>query len=254
MSNIENIFGNINYDSNNEKIVKNDFVDHFRKCTIPDNELLSNIGLFINSKNLSRILFMDHLYKQIIDVHGSIIEFGVRWGQNIAIFNALRGIYEPFNRHRKIIGFDTFDGFPNISEKDGNSKLMKKGNDNVSKDYINYLERLLELHELSNPLSHIKKFELVKGDANITIPTYLKNHPELIISLAYFDFDTYEATKTALGVIRPHLTKGSVLGFDELNDSDSPGETIALIESFGLNNVRLKRYRYTSRTSYFVLE
>ena len=54
--------------------------------------------------------------------------------------------------------------------------------------------------------------------------------------------------------IRKHLVKGSVLGFDELNDRDSPGETIALAEVFGLHNVRLKRWRYVSRTAYFVVE
>lgn len=247
-------FGNITYDSEHEKTIKKQLVDHFRQCPIPDNEILSNIGLFINSKNLSRILFMNHLYQQIIDAHGSIMEFGVRWGQNTVIFNVLRGIYEPFNRHRKIIGFDTFTGFPTISEKDGKSVLMKKGNDAVSKDYIDYLTRLLELHELSNPLYHIRKFELVAGDATITVEKYLTENPETIIALAYFDFDTYDATKKCLDIIKWHLTKGSVLAFDELNDHDSPGETIALMETFGLNNVRLKRYRYTSRTSYFILE
>lgn len=251
---MNNDFGNITYDSEQEKIIKKKFIEYFRQCPIPDNELLSNMGLFINSKNLSRILFINHLYQQIIDVHGSIIEFGVRWGQNITLFNSLRGIYEPFNRHRKIIGFDTFTGFPTISEKDGKSTLMKKGNDAVSENYVDYLTKLLELHESGNPLSHIKKFDLVAGDAIVTIEKYLTKHPETIVALAYFDFDTYEASKKALDIIKPHLTKGSVLAFDELNDHDSPGETISLIESFGLNNVRLRRYKYTSRTSYFIFE
>lgn len=254
MNNDTNDFGNITYDSDQEKLIKKKFVDHFRRCPIPEDEILSNIGLFINSKNLSRILFMNHLYQQIIDTHGSIIEFGVRWGQNVVVFDALRGIYEPFNRHRKIIGFDTFTGFPTISKKDGKSVLMKKGNDAVSENYIDYLTRLLELHELSNPLSHIRKFELVAGDATITVEKYLTENPETIIALAYFDFDIYDATKKCLDIIKQHLTKGSVLAFDELNDHDSPGETIALMETFGLNNIRLKRYRYTSRTSYFILE
>mgnify|MGYP003690253133 CR=1 FL=1 len=47
---------------------------------------------------------------------------------------------------------------------------------------------------------------------------------------------------------------GSVLGFDELNDPDFPEETLALMEVFGLNNVRLKRYTFTSCISYFVVE
>mgnify|MGYP003625239661 FL=1 len=42
--------------------------------------------------------------------------------------------------------------------------------------------------------------------------------------------------------------------FDELNDPDSPGETLALMEVFGLENVTLKRFPYVSRISYFIVE
>ena len=84
-----------------------------------------NLGLFLDSKSLSRILFMDYLYKKNIDLQGVVMEFGVRWGQNCSLFSALRGIYEPFNRHRKIIGFDTFTGFPSVSKKDGKTALAK---------------------------------------------------------------------------------------------------------------------------------
>ena len=132
--------------------------------------------------------------------------------------------------------------------------MMKKGKLVVTKNYVDYLTRVMEFQEKDNPLSHIKKFDLRVGDAAVEIDNYLKEYPETIIALAYFDFDIYEPTKKCLEAIRPHLVKGSVLGFDELNDSDSPGETIALKEVFGLNNIKLKRYRYASRVSYFVLE
>ena len=78
------------------------------KNKIPQNQILSNLGLFLDSKHLSRILLIDHLFKLTVGVHGDIFEFGTRWGQNSSLFSALRGIYEPFNRHKKIIAFDTF--------------------------------------------------------------------------------------------------------------------------------------------------
>jgi len=242
------------YDSAQEKLTRQQFVEHLKKCPVPDDQLLSNLGLFLNSKNLSRILFMDHLYRQIVDVQGIIIEFGTRWGQNLALFAALRGIYEPFNRHRKIVGFDTFAGFPGISKEDGSSDLVQVGNLSVTEDYVEYLTKILEYHELDNPLSHIKKFDIRVGDAVVEIERYLKEYPETIVALAYFDFDIYEPTRKCLEAIKPHLVKGSVLGLDELNDHDSPGETIALKEVFGLNNISLKRYRYASRVSHFVVE
>ncbi|MBW2334260.1 MAG: crotonobetainyl-CoA--carnitine CoA-transferase [Deltaproteobacteria bacterium] len=247
-------YGNITYEHNDEKTVRREFLRLFKSCPIPDDELLSNLGLFLNSKNLARILFMQHLYTQIADMPGIIIEFGTRWGQNLSLFSAMRGIYDTFHRHRKIVGFDTFEGFPSIHEKDGTSNLMKEGTLSVSKDYAEYLRNIIDCQEKDNPLSHIKKHEVIQGDAVIEFEKYLKDHPETIVALAYFDFDIYEPTKKCLELIKPHLTKGSVLGFDELNDPDSPGETVALAEVFGLNNVRLRRFRYTSRVSYFVIE
>ena len=131
---------------------------------------------------------------------------------------------------------------------------MVPGQLELPKDYELYLEKLLTLHESLNPLSHLKKFEILKGDATKTLPDYLNRNPQTIIALAYFDFDIYKPTKVCLDMIADRLTKGSVLGFDELNDPDSPGETTALMQAFGLRNIKLRRYRYASRVSYFVVD
>ncbi len=244
----------LTYESATEKKIREEIIGYLKNCPIPDEQILSNLGLFLNSKNLSRILFMDHIFQKIVDIPGVVFEFGTRWGQNLALFSALRGIYDPFNRHRKIVGFDTFKGFPQISSKDGTSKMMVKRGLALTKNYQNYLEKIMDYHEQENPLSHIKKYELIAGDATIEIIKYLKKYPETIISLAYFDFDLYKPTKKCLEAIKPHLIKGSLLAFDELNDADSPGETIALSEVFGLNNIKLKRHKFTSRVSYFVYD
>ncbi len=249
------------YSSSKELQTRSNFVRHFFNSPIPEDQILSNLPLFINSKTLSRMLFMDHLYKQIIDVMGSVFDFGTRWGPNAAQFVALRGIYEPFNRHRKIIAFDTFTGFPSIKPEDKMSadankdfNLMKKGHLACSDNYEEYFEKVMKFQESDNPLNHIKKFELVKGDATKTIHKYLKKNKHTIIALAYFDFDIYEPTKVCLEAIKDRLVKGSVIGFDELNDPDSPGETRAVMEVLGLNNIRLKRFPHTSRCSYCVVE
>ena len=242
------------YKSIHEKDLDRQAFDLFQDCPIPKDQLMENLGLFLNAKNFSRILFMEHIYKKIIDVQGIIMDFGTRWGNNLALFSLFRGIYEPFNRHRKLVGFDTFKGFPNIDKKDGDSSLMKKGNVSCTKNYKDYLEKIMKIQEMQNPVAHIKKYELCSGDAIKTLPKYLNNNPETIIALAYFDFDLYEPTVKCLNLIKSRLTKGSVLGFDELNDNDSPGETLALKEVFGLNQIRLKRLPITSRTSYFILE
>lgn len=244
----------VNYSNDRENNTRKHLHSLLKKNPIPESEQLGNLGLFLPSKTLSRILFMDFLYRQIIDVHGIIVEFGCRWGQNLALFSALRCIYEPFNRHRKIVGFDTFAGFPKVTADDGMSAMMIKGGLSVSVNYEKYLNGVLDCHDKDAPLAHIKKYELCKGDAAQKIGPYLKKNPETIIALAYFDFDIYEPTRCCLQAIRSRLVKGSVLAFDELNDHDSPGETKALMDVMGLINIRLKRYRYASRVSYFIVE
>ena len=154
----------VSYGSQEEEDLRNEMVDLFNRCPIPPDQVLSNLALFLNSKNLSRILFMDYVYKKSIDVPGVVFEFGTRWGQNVALFAALRGIYEPFNRHKKIVAFDTFEGFPSVDEKDGNSSMMEPGMLTLTENYEEYLEEVLSNIEKDNPLSHLKKFELRKGD------------------------------------------------------------------------------------------
>jgi hypothetical protein len=244
----------LTYENSTEKSKRLEMYELLKTCPIPQEQVLSNLGLFLNSKNLSRILFMNYIYQKQIDVHGIIVEFGTRWGQNMGLFAALRGIYEPFNRHKKLVAFDTFEGFPEITPEDGNSPMMVQGELALTDNYDQYLNKIVQNIENDNPLSHIKKFELIKGDATKTIHTYLENNQETIISLAYFDFDLYKPTKECLEAIKPRLTKGSVVAFDELNDPDSPGETLALMEVFGLENVKLKRFPYASRVSYFIVE
>ncbi len=240
--------------SADEKEVQRSLTERCKLAPLPDDELLSNLGLFLTSKTLSRVLFFYEIYRKVVHSHGIIAEFGVRWGQTLAIMTALRGIFEPFNRHRKIVGFDTFAGFIGMGDKDGEQSHCADGSFSVPAGYEDYLGSLLGLQEKLNPISHLTKFELVKGNAVETVPAYLRKHPETIISLAIFDFDIYEPTRAALEAIQPCLCKGSILVFDELCDDVFPGETVALREILGLNRVRIQRFPMTSRISYLEIE
>jgi hypothetical protein len=244
--------GFISFGPEGESDRRIEFVDLVRHSPIPDQEFMLNIGLFLTPQTLSRVLFMNHLYKQILDVQGVVMEFGSRWGQSLSLFLSLRGVYEPFNRLRKVIGFDTFSGFPGVSEEDG--EILKTGGYTTTPGYEDYLNKVLELEEKESPLSHIRKHEIVAGDATKTVPNYLEENPHTVIALAYFDFDLYEPTRICLEAIKPYITKGTVIGFDEVNDETTPGETVALREVLGLENYSLKRYRYNARTSYLVFE
>lgn len=237
--------------SNTEELnIREEFLNNFKNCPIPDNEILQNLGLFTNRQALSRVLFMHELYQKTLNINGVIMEFGVRWGQNLSLFSSFRGMYEPFNYSRKIIGFDTFEGFPSVHKNDGDKDFITKGAYGVTENYETYLESILSYHEQESPISHKKKFELIKGDATVSITKYLEKNPQTLISFAYFDFDIYEPTKKCLEAILPHLTKGSIIAFDELNDPNFPGETIAFQEVLGANNYKINRSPLNPLISY----
>jgi len=239
--------------SQTEKEAQRRFTELLKSVPLPEDELLANLGLFLTSKTLSRILFFHEMYRKIVNTHGIICEFGVRWGQTLSLLSALRGIYEPFNRHRKIVGFDTFAGFRGMAEEDGQPANAGTGRSRSLRAMRPISTKCLASRRPS-PISHLKKWDLVKGDCPGDGPAYLRRHPETIISLAVFDFDIYKPTKAALEAIKPHLIKGSVLVFDELCDDIFPGETVALREVFDLNTLRVERLPITARVSYLVIE
>lgn len=188
---------------------------------------------------LSRLLYYSQLYQQIIEVPGVICEFGVHWGATMTELINLRSIYEPFNYSRTIVGFDTFEGFPSVSKEDG--AYSEVGDHNSIAGYEAVLDEILRIHEQAAPVPHIKKFELVKGDASVTIDSWLRDNPHALISMAIFDMDIYEPTLTVLKKIEPCLVKGSLLVFDELNCKHFPGETIALREFLDERQLKLRR-------------
>lgn len=232
--------------------VRSRLSDLLRAAPIPAEELLNNLPLFQDRRLISRVLWVADLYQKILPVHGSVFEFGVRYGPNLALFAALRGIFEPLNPNRKIVGFDTFAGFPSITPEMDTAQ-HQPGDYAVPENYESFLEAVLAAHEDMGPLEAMRRFELVKGDASVTVAEYLKQHPETLISLAYFDMDIYEPTRKVLGDILPYLNRGALVVFDELNLADFPGESVAVRECFG-GRYRLVRSPFRGAAAYLVYD
>lgn len=213
--------------------LRNEMVPHMG----PHGNLHSNV--FIDRIALSRLLYLSRLYPQILHVPGVICEFGVQWGATLATLMNLRGMHEPYNYSRKIIGFDTFQGFVATTPQDGGRSAV--GDYATVTGYQSVLEEILALHEANAPIPHIRKFELVAGDASSSVGAWLARNEHVVVSMAIFDMDVYQPTRDALQAILPRLVKGSVLVFDELNCPQFPGETAAVMEVLGLNQLRLQR-------------
>jgi hypothetical protein len=196
-----------------------------------------DVQVTLKRQVLSRLIYYYELYQKILPVQGVVCEFGVQWGATLATLMNLRGMLEPFNHARKIYGFDTFSGFVDVADAD--KGYSTAGQYTVPEGYEATLEDILALHEGLSPLPHIRKFDLIKGDASVTVPRWLDDNTHAVIAMAIFDMDVYKPTRDVLEAVIPRLTKGSLLVFDELNCQHFPGETQALREVLGLSKLAL---------------
>ncbi len=227
----------------------------FEKSPLPLSQRLQNFPSHVRRQDIARFLVKYEIFKQSLFVNGSVIECGVFAGGGIMTWLHFSAILEPYNHTRRIIGFDTFSGFPDIHEKDvrkGSSEHLHEGALSTHAKIKAEIENLVVLHDQNRPLGHIPKVELVEGDACQTIPEYVKENPHLLVSLLYLDFDIYQPTKVALEHLYPRIVKGGIVVFDELNCAEFSGETTALLEKVDLRKVKLCRFPFDPYISYFI--
>ena len=110
------------------------------------------------------------------------------------------------------------------------------------------------IFDINRAISHIDKVKLVRGNIIHTANKFIEDNPQLKVALLYLDFDLYEPTKKALEVFVPKMPKGAIIAFDELNAEIFPGETKAVDEVLGLNNLRIQRFPFDSYVSYALIE
>lgn len=198
----------------------------YRNSPLPEADMLFNLGLYARSGLLVKFLVMADLYQRFQHIPGLLCEFGTWYGQNLILLENLRAIYEPFNKQRRIVGFDTFEGY-----REGG--YAGKGIYSTGKKYIGYLQRLLRAHQQANVYGHLKAdHELIGGDVTKTAPAYFAAHPEVTVAFAYFDIGPYIATFETMLAIRDRLVPGSILLLDEFTLADTPGEAMAFLEVF----------------------
>lgn len=206
---------------------------------------------YTTRQTLTEFITRYELFKKTINLQGSIVDCGVNAGQSLFTFAKLSSILEPYNFTRKIYGFDSFAGFPEVSYKEmhSKSKLVKKGGAVYSD--IKNIEQAIKIFDLDRAIPHLPKIEIINGDLKETLPVFLESHPELMISLLNVDMDIYEPTKIILEQLVPLVVKGGIIIFDEINNEFYQGESIALKEILGLDHYFHREY-FEGRISYMV--
>lgn len=134
------------------------------------------------------------------------LEFGVYTGRSTNYFSS--------KLKNKFYGFDSFEGF--------------------NEDWLGHTHGEGDF-SLKNKLPDLNKnVTLEIGWVQNTLPIFLKKNSDKKINFVHMDMDTYKTTKFILENIKPYLTNGAIICFDELYNFEgwSVGEFKALSETF----------------------
>ena len=238
----------------NEVQFRTDLEEYFQESIGTNVEKLQNFCKYVPTQDIRKFICRYELFNRVLSVHGSIVECGVLYGGGLMTWAQLSEIFEPLNHLRNVIGFDTFAGFVSMSEKDQTGLAAQAKAGGLAIHAYDDLCKSIELYNQNRFLNHIEKVRLVKGDIAETLPAYLEANPHLIVSLLWLDFDVFEPTAIALRYLIQRIPKGGIIAFDELNHEMWPGETIAVMEEIGINNLRIQRFPFGSTMSYAVME
>ncbi|TRZ96051.1 class I SAM-dependent methyltransferase [bacterium] len=249
----DNIVPEGGYRTQAEKKVLSDLKNIFLNSSDDVEVRLQNFIKYVREQELRRLLALYEIFKKVLPVKGSIIECGVYRGFGLMAWAYFSSILENVNMNRRIYGFDSFAGFPSVGKEDKNlySKIKTKS---LSSNSFDELNELIRIYDANRFLGHINKVQLIKGDAVKTIPKFVKNNKHLIVSLLFLDFDLFEPTKVALENFLPRMPRGAIIAFDELDNPIWPGETQALLETVGINKLRIERLNFDPYIGYAVIE
>jgi hypothetical protein len=184
---------------------------------MPSDDVYSHFNNFIfsnDTKLLGKLLHRYDFFNKVKDLPGDIVELGVFKGSGVATFSKFLDIYCP-NSNKKIVGFDIF------SPSDANLILDKDGDFDKSKMNIVYSkvpESDLSLAAVDARLQNMqihKKYMLVPGDIEQTLPEFLTQNPGFRISFLYIDVDLDRPTYNGLKYLWDRILPGGVILFDE---------------------------------------
>ncbi len=219
---------------------------------------LESFAKYVPRQSLARFLARYEMFKLIENVQGSIVECGVQYGGGLMSFANISTICEPYNFQRRIIGFDTFTGFPEVSETDlagdpqRKSEHLKVGGF-AAPEAREDLDKWIELYDENRYLNHFPKVELVVGDFLQTCGPFIAENAHLVVSCLYLDFDLYAPTKLALETFLPRIPRGGLIVFDELNEAVFPGETVAALELDLIRTLKIRRFPFEPRMAYAIV-
>ena len=194
-----------------------------------------NNFIFSNDiKVIGKLLHRFDFFNKTKNIPGDIVEIGVFKGSGVASFSKFLEIYCP-NSNKKIVGFDIF--------KNNDQEILNKYDENDKKNmnvvYSRVDEKELTLQSVTNRLDNMnihKKYILIEGDVEETLPEFVKNNPGFRIALLYIDCDLDKPTYYSLKYLWDRVLPGGIIIFDEY-EHHSFSESVGVDRFLKENNI-----------------
>ena len=184
--------------------------EEFRKCYEHFKKHFYT-AIFLTRTDLRNYCIDESL--KIANENSLFLEFGVYKGESINFFASKI-------KNKKIFGFDSFKG--------------------LKDDWYGHRE-VSGTHNLKGQKPEVlDNFNLIEGWVDKTLPNFLEENKGKYACFVHMDLDTYASTKYVLGKIKPVLSAGCIIVFDNLYNFSgwSVGEYKALQETFKENEYK----------------
>ena len=195
-----------------------------------------------NETNILNVIYWNDLMQLVADVPGDIVECGVGRGRSLITLNTLNKFMRLKNNdypNRKIIGLDSFEGFPSPSKEDVSYRKKFAGewksSPNHEFDYtISNLEQVMRNAGVNNDDGHVNHF--IKGFFEDTT----KNMDIETIAILHLDGDLYSSVKDPLLNLSDKVSKHGLIVVDDYvvaSEEDAwPGARKAIEEFLEITN------------------
>tara|TARA_Y100000991_G_C21965197_1_gene346501 strand:- start:294 stop:1037 length:744 start_codon:yes stop_codon:yes gene_type:complete len=225
---------------------------------------LGALNIYDYSKPGPLDIYFNFIKKNFKDLKGNIFEFGVFRGKSL-LATAL--LLKKLGSKKKVIGFDSFSGFPSYHSNDdiNQFKILFETNKISKKHYQDVIRNInirslflkeeskLNTKNISNSgdfsdcnfevlqkkinFLHLDNIVLIKGNFANTLVN-IKDNGEAMCCL--IDCDLYESYKYSLPKAWENTTKGGMIYLDEYYSLKFPGAKIAVDEFIKNKDINIK--------------
>lgn len=204
---------------------------HFDKFAVPKQEICRNFQIYTRRAFLKRFLAHYEFFQQVINLPGDIVELGVHRGGSLMSWANFLEIRNMGDRQKKVIGFDYFP-----------------------EEFTEQLQDAINIFDSDRFIPYKPRVILVKGDIQQTVPEYIKDNPNLRISLLHIDVDLYQPTLIGLEYLWQRVVTGGIVLFDGYSVSPWEGESKAIDDFFADQKVIIRRLDWCSSPGGYVVK